>query len=162
MSNVKNFLKFLEKEGYPNPDVQVIAYIMDYDINDFLLDLREEIGEEGVIDFCKKAIEKLTGEKGLRVDLGGPNGNEYVYIHINPKYYDEDEDVNSIISNHGWGDSRVLGTNEEGEEEYMTIQQVIDDTDMGGWSDLDDLLDQIKEIANSVVYKNCGFHIWWE
>ena len=44
----------------------------------------------------------------------------------------------------------------------MTIQEVIDNTDMGGWSDLDELLDHIKEKANSIVYNNCGFYIWWE
>jgi len=162
MSEVNYFLKVLAVEGYPNPDLQSIAALMGYDNQDFLLDLKEEIGEQGVLDFCDKAIEKLTGDKGLRVDLDGPNGDEYVYIHIYPIYYSEDEDVNSIISNHGWGDSRVLGTNEEGEEEYMTIQQVIDNTDMGGWSELDELLDHIKDRANNIVYKNCGFHIWWE
>ena len=162
MSEVNYFLKVLSKEGYPNPDVQSIATLMGYDNNDFLLDLKEEIGEEGVLDFCEKAIEKLTGDKGLRVDLDGPNGDEYIYIHIYPLYYSEDEDANSIISNYGWGDSKVLSTNEDGEAEYMTIQEVIDNTDMGGWSELDELLDHIKDKTNNIVYKNCGFSIWWE
>ena len=73
MSEVNYFLKVLSKEGYPNPDVKSIAAMMDYNIELFLLDLKEEIGEEGVVDFCEKAIEKLTGKEGLRVDLDGPN-----------------------------------------------------------------------------------------
>lgn len=162
MSEVNYFLKVLSKEGYPNPDVKSIAAMMDYNIELFLLDLKEEIGEEGVVDFCEKAIEKLTGREGLRVDLDGPNGDEYCYVHIYPIYYHEDESENDVISKHGWGDSKILSTNEEGEGEYMTIQEVIDNTDMGGWSDLDELLDHIKEKAYNKVYQNCGFGIWWE
>jgi len=64
MSEVNYFLKVLSKEGYPNPDLKSIAVLMGYNNDDFLLDLKEEIGEEGVLDFCNKAIEKLTGDKG--------------------------------------------------------------------------------------------------
>ena len=162
MTNVDYFLSVLKKESYPNPDVLTISKLINYDIENFLKDLDEKIGEEGVVDFCKKTIEKLTGEKGLRVNLSEPNDDEYVYIHIYPKYYDEDESENSIISSHGWGQSRVLSTNEDGDVEYMTIQEVIDNTDMGGWSELAGLLDHIKDKANNIVFKNCGFYIYWQ
>lgn len=162
MGDLKSFLKVVSKFGYPNSELKSLALMAGYELDDFLVDMVNEVGENGVVDFCDKAIEKLTGKKGLRVDLDGPNGNEYVYIHIYPIYYSEDEDVNSIISNHKWGDSRVLSTNENGEEEYMTIQEVIDNTDMGGWSELDELLDHIKDKANNIVFKNCGFYIYWQ
>lgn len=162
MSEVTTFLKILKKEGYPNPNIQSIAKMIGYNSDYFLLDLKKEIGEQGVTDFCEKAIEKLTGKEGLRVDLDGPNGDEYVYIHIYPIFYDEDESENDIISNHGWGDSHLLGTNEDGVEQYMTIQELIDNTGMGEWSELDELLDHIKTKAYNKVYDNCGFGIWWQ
>lgn len=163
MSEVNYFLKVLSKEGYPNPDLLSIALMMGYNNDDFLLDLKEEIGEKGVIDFCNKAIEKLTGKEGLRVDLNGPNGDEYCYVHIYPIYYDEDESENDVISKLSWGDSKILSSDSEtGEEKYMTIQQIIDETDMGGWGDLDELLDDIKTKAYNKVFENCGFGIWWE
>ena len=162
MSNLKTFLKVLNKEGYPNPNTSTFAKYVNYDLEGFLYDLKEEIGENGVVDFCDKAIEKLTGKEGLRIDLDGPNGDEYVYIHIYPVFYDEDESENDVVSNHGWGDSHLLGTNEDGVEQYMTIQEIIDNTGMGEWSELDELLDHIKTKAYNKVYYNCGFGIWWQ
>lgn len=162
MSNVKTFLRALEKTGYPNPDVINIARMIGYDIDNFLRDLKGQIGEKGLIDFCDKAIEKITGEKGLKVDLDGPNGDEYVYVHVYPIYYDEGESEVDIISKSKWGESRVLSTNEDGKEEYLTIQEVIDNADMGEWGELDDLIDTIKGNAYNKIYSNCGFGIWWE
>lgn len=162
MSNLKTFLKVLNKEGYPNPNTSTFAKYVNYDLEGFLYDLKEEIGENGVVDFCDKAIEKLTGKEGLRIDLDGPNGDEYVYIHIYPIFYNEDESENDVVSNHGWGDSHLLGTNEDGVEQYMTIQEIIDNTGMGEWSELDELLDHIKTKAYNKVYYNCGFGIWWQ
>ena len=63
MSSLKLFLKTLEKEGYPNPSVQSIAQMVGYNLDDFLIDLKIEVGDKGVVDFCDKAIEKLSGEK---------------------------------------------------------------------------------------------------
>ncbi len=82
--NVSTFLKILTKYGYPNPSILAIANSVDYNLDYFLHDLKKEMGEDGVLAFCDRAIEKLTGEKGLRIDMGGPNGDEYVYIHIYP------------------------------------------------------------------------------
>ena len=160
--NVSTFLKILTKYGYPNPSVVAIANSVDYNLDYFLHDLKKEMGEDGVLAFCDRAIEKLTGEKGLRIDMGGPNGDEYVYIHIYPVFYDEDESENDVVSNHGWGESRLLGTDENGQEKYMTIEEIIDNTDMGGWSELDELLDEIKSQAYNKVYYSCGFGVWWQ
>ena len=38
MSDIKFFLRVLEKEGYPNPNLVSLANFVDYDLNDFLLD----------------------------------------------------------------------------------------------------------------------------
>lgn len=162
MTHLEYFLKVLAKEGYPNPSVDSIAKMLDYDLNDFLRDLKDVLGERGVTQFCEKAVHKLSGEKGIRVDLSGPNNDEFCYIHIYPIAYDEDESENDVISNHGWGESRILSTDPEtGEADYLTIQEVIENTDMGGWGELDELLDHIKSEAYNIVYNNCGFGIWW-
>lgn len=158
--NVKYFLKVLEKEGYPNPHVDSIAKMIDYNLDYFLMGLRGVVGEDGVVDFCRKAINKLQGEDGIRVDLGD---GEYCFIKIYPQYYDEDESENDVISKSSWGDSKILSTdNETGEETYKTIQEIIDDSDMGDWSELDELIDHIRMKAYNIVYYNCGFGVWWE
>ena len=162
MSDIKSFLEVCKRYGYPNPKLQTLADLSDYNLDGFLMDLKSKIGEKGVVDFCENTIKKLTGEKGLRVDLEGPKNDEYCYIHIYPIYYDEDESENDVISKSAWGESSILGTNEEGGTEYMTIQEVIDNTGMGEWSELDELLDHIKAKAYNKVFQNCGFGIWWE
>lgn len=159
---INQFLRVLEKVGYPNSSISSIANAVSYDLENFLSDLKNEIGEKGVVDFCDKAIEKLTGKEGLKVDLNGPNSDEFVYIHIFPIFYDEDESENDVISRSKWGKSNILGTTEDGDVEYMTIEEVIDSTGMGDWSELDELVDHIKEQAYAKVLNNCGFGIWWE
>ena len=158
MSELNIFLKVLNKFGYPNPNVINLARMSDYDLNKFLNDLFDEVGEDGVIDFCEKAINKLQGEDGLRVDLGG----EYCYIKIFPQYYDKGESETDIIVHSVWGDSKILSSDPvTGDEGYFTIQEIIDTTDMSGWSDLDELLDHIKGKAYNIVFQNCGFGVWW-
>jgi len=163
MSDVKTFLNLLTKAGYPSEKVHSVASLLDYDIDNFLSDLNDELGKKGVVEFCDKAIKKLSGKKGIRVDLEGPNGDEYCYVNIYPIYYDEEESKNDVISKSSWGESNILDMNPDtGEYHYVTIQTIIDNTDMSGWGDLDELLDNIKEKAYNIVYSNCGFGIWWE
>lgn len=163
MSDVKLFLRVLKTEGYPNPNIDSIAKMVSYDLDNFLLDLKNELGDEGVTDFCVRAIDKLQGEDGIRVNMDGPNGDEFCYIQIHPMFFDEEETENDIISRSSWGESRLLGVDEEtGEETYKTIQEIIDETDMGTWGEVDELLDDIKVKAYFIVYYNCGFGIWWE
>ena len=160
--NTTQFLKVLQKVGYPNPDIYSIAKAVNYNLDEFLYGLRASIGEQGVLDFCEKAIYKMTGDEGLKVHLDGPNGDEYVYVHIYPLFYDEDESENDIICNSAWGKSRILNTNEDGIEQYFTIEEIIDNADMGDWSELDDLIDTIKGNAYNKIHRNCGFGIWWQ
>ena len=161
MTSVNTFLKVLNKVGYPNRSIHSIAKAINYDIDRFLPDLKNEIGDEGVKDFCDKAIEKLTGEKGLNVSIGGPNNNEYCYIKIYPINYDEDESENDVICNWYWGDSKIFHIDEDGNTGYFTIQEIIDSTDMGNWGDLDEFLDDIRTDAYNIVDSKCGFGIWW-
>jgi len=162
MSDIKSFLKICKTYGYPNPKLSSLADMADYNLENFLLDLKGELGEKGVVDFCGKAIKKLGGDEGIRVDLG-EQSSEYCYIKIYPIDYDEDESENDVISKSSWGESKILNIDPDtGEPDYVTIQTIIDNTDMGSWGELDELLDHIKEQANNIVFQNCGFSIWWE
>ena len=159
MTDVNIFLRVIQKEGYPNPNLHSIARMVDYNLENFLVDLKEEIGEDGVKDFCDKAIEKISAEDGIKIEL---DPDEFVYLHVYPLFYDEDESENDVVSNYEWGKSRLLSSDEDGKEYYTTIEQIIDDTDMGGWSELDELLDHIKMKAYNHINQLCGFGVWWE
>ena len=168
MSDIKSFLKICKTYGYPNPKLLSLADMSGYDIDYLLLDLKNELGEKAVVDFCDNAIVKLGAEEGIRAGLGGPKNDEFCYVKIFPLYYDEDESENSVISKYEWGKSKILtmdwaqGVNEPGTEKYVTIEELIDNTSMGEWSELDEFLDSIKEEVNLKVFENCGFNIFWE
>ena len=170
MSEVNYFLRVLKGEGYPNPNIETIAKMVGYNLEYFLYDLSKEIGSDGVTDFCDKAIEKLSGDEGIKVELApiGQDEYEFCYVKIYPLHYDYEESENEIISKSEFGDSKIMlsdypeGFGNEKVEKFYTIQQIIDDSDMGEWDVVDDLLDHIKEKVNNIVFQNCGFGIWWE
>jgi hypothetical protein len=33
---------------------------------------------------------------------------------------------------------------------------------MGDWADFDEMVDDIREECNKLVFNNCGFGIWWD
>ena len=161
MSDVKLFLRVLQTEGYPNPNIVSIAKMVGYHLDDFLLDLKHELGDEGVTDFCVRAIDKLQGEDGVRVELSNPE--EFCYVHVIPLFFDEDETENDIICQSTWGESRLISTDmETGEETYKTIHEIIEETDFSTWSELDELIEDIQINTSNIVYNNCGFGLWWQ
>ena len=159
MSELKSFLRVLKNYGYPNPKMRRLADMAGYNLDNFLLDLKQEIGREGVKEFCEKAITKISGKQGIKVDLGL---GEFCFIHVYPIYYDEIESEYCIFSNAKWGDSKILFVDDEGRNSYTTIEKIIDDVGIGEWGDLDELIDGIKSHADEYVYNNCGFCIGWQ
>jgi hypothetical protein len=67
MSELNKFLKVMNKMGYPNPNTKSIARSMDYDLDEFLPNLVEEVGEERAEEFTENALSKLN-EDGKFVD----------------------------------------------------------------------------------------------
>ena len=161
MSNLKTFLKVLNKFGYPNEDVPNIATMSGYDLDDFLPDLVDEVGQDKADEFVLNAISKISSNKGIRVNLFEDSGDgEYAYFIIHSAYIDLENDISTVLVNWSFGDSKILTTDEDGKEAYKTIHQIFDDVGMGEWSEYDELEDSIKESCNAVVYKKCGFGIW--
>lgn len=161
MSRVNSFLKVLNKFGYPNPDLVSIANMVDYNLEQFLIELKEEIGEDGVLDFCRKAISKLQGEDGMRVDLE-TDGKEFVVVKIQVNNYDERESENDVLASYKILESKILTTDVNGNETYKTIEQINDELDMGEWSEYDEMIDHITMKIYNYVFSRCGFGLWWE
>lgn len=157
MNNFETFLQVLKKTGYPNPKIISIANMVGYDLDSFLDDLEKKGGEKGVVKFCQAAVEKITPSKGLLI-YENKNFGEFVYMYVKPEHYDH-EISNKIESTLKWGDSRLLFKNEDGEENLITIQELIDEADMGEWGELSDFLDELEERASNLVYENCGFGV---
>ena len=163
MSNLNRFLKVLNKVGYPNPDLDSIVRMTDYNLEDFLPDLVDEVGEEGADDFIERAIDKVYNDgKGIRVILNDGDYGEYVYIKLENPHVSLENDETTVLSRWSWGDTKILSTGEDGEETYKTMEEIFDETDMGDWAEYEELVEYIKTNCNDFMYRNCGFGIWWD
>ena len=159
MTTVNTFLKVIKKMGYPNPNIQTIADASDYNLQEFLFDLKKEIGEDGVLDFCNKAIEKLSGKNGIMVNLE-TDGQEYVVVEVKPEFYDEDESENDIIVTLTILDSKIITSDGIGRDVYKTLPEIQDDLGLGDWGDYDEMMDHIKMKVYNYIFSRCGFGIW--
>jgi len=162
MSNLKTFLKVLSKVGYPNPDTESIAKMVDYNLEDFLPDLVAELGQEKADEFTEKAINKMSTPKGIKVTNIYDYPEQYAYIDVYNPRLDLENDETTVLCDWSWGDTKLLSQDDDENETYKTIEEIGDEVGMGEWADYDDLVDEIREDCNKLVFKNCGFGIWWD
>ena len=161
MTDLKRFLNVLTKVGYPNSDIVSIAKVVDYNLENFLPDLVEEIGQEKADEFTEKALKKMSTPEGIKIqDLDDPQ--QYAYIKLLNPRLDLDNDETTVLCDWSWGDTNILLIDDDGSESYRTIQEIADKMGMGEWADFDEMVDDIREDCNQLVYKNCGFGIWWD
>lgn len=161
MTDLKRFLNVLTKVGYPNSDIVSIAKVVDYNLENFLPDLVEEIGQEKADEFTEKALKKISTPEGIKIqDLDDPK--QYAYINLLNPRLDLDNDETTVLCDWSWGDTNIYFRDDDGNESYRTIQEIADEVGMGDWSDFDTMVDDIREDCNQLVFKNCGFGIWWD
>jgi hypothetical protein len=161
MTQLNIFLKVLSKVGYPNPNIHSIAKMIDYNLEEFLPDLVAEIGEEKADEFTEKALNKMSTSDGIKVqDKDDPE--QYAYIIIHNSRLDLENDETTVLCNWSWGETKILHQDDDGTETYKTIQEIGEDLGMGEWADYDEFVDNIKEDCSQLVYRNCGFGIWWD
>jgi len=161
MSDLVPFLKLLTKVGYPNPEIQTIARMADYNLEEFLPDLVAELGEEKADEFTQKALNKMSTSDGIRIqDKDDPE--QYAYIKIYNPRLDLDNDETTVLCDWSWGHTNLYSQDDDVGGTYKTIEDIGEDVGMGDWADYDEMVDDIREDCNKLVYKNCGFGIWWD
>jgi len=161
MTDLKRFLNILTKIGYPNPDIVSIAKAVGYDLENFLPDLVDEIGQEKADEFTEKALKKMSTSEGIKIqDSDDPK--QYAYIKLLNPRLDLDNDETTVLCDWSWGDTNIYFRDDDGNESYRTIQEIADEVGLGDWSDFDTMVDDIREDCNRLVFNNCGFGIWWD
>ena len=162
MSELNKFLKVMTKMGYPNPNTMSIARSMDYDLDEFLIDLVGEVGEERADEFTEKALSKLSEDgKGIRVPLDDENHN-YIYLEIHQSRINLDETEDSVLIDWSWGDNVLTGVDENGEEYDTNMDEIYNNMGMGEWGEFDEMLDNIRDECYDFIRENCGFGIWFD
>ena len=162
MSNLKTFLNVLSKSGgYPNPDIQSIAKMIGYDLDELLKDLVKEIGEDKANEFVQKAVQKMSKGDGVKMqDLDDPE--QFANIHLIDPHIDLTNDETTVLSDWSWGDTNIFFKDDDGNDSYKTIEEISDEVGMGDWADFDEMVEEIREECNQLFYKNCVFGIWWD
>jgi hypothetical protein len=159
MTNINTFLKVLSKVGYPNPRLVTLAEMSDYDLDNFLLDLNDKLGEKKLLDFVENALSKISTDKGIKVET--PETGEYVFFDIKPQYFDEDESDTDFMIEYSITDSKILWNDGDGNETFKSVSEINNDLDFSEWTEYDEMLDFFKMKAYNKIFQNCGFGVWW-
>lgn len=161
MSDLNRFLKVLNRMGYPNPNVIDLAKMSDYDLDELLTDLVDEVGEDKANEFTSNAISRISSKEGIKVTWDD-SPEEYAYIKIDDSHISLENDSTTVLARWSWGNTNLLTTDEDGNESYQTIEEIGENIGMGEWSEYDDMVDNIKGECSNFIYDNCGFGIWWD
>jgi hypothetical protein len=162
MNDLNRFLKVMTKMGYPNPNTVSIARSMDYDLDNLIPDLVEEVGEIKADEFTERALSKLNKDgKGIRVPLDDKNHN-YIYLEIHQSRINLDETEDAVLIDWSWGDNVLTGVDENGEEYDSNMDEIYENIGMGEWGEFDEMIDNIRDECYDYIRNNCGFGIWFD
>lgn len=154
MNNLNIFLKSLTRIQYPGPTVSSVASFCDYDLNNFLLDLVKEIGEEKTWEFIEHGVNKfLREDKTYKLDISDLTpGPSYIVLSIElTKEYDS----NSVFYKWETIDSKITDT----EGNSITFQEIFNDLDFSEHSNWDEFVDAIFGKFADVSKENLGYYL---
>jgi hypothetical protein len=163
MSNLKLFLKALQRSGYPNSktNVTTIAKAADYDLDFFLTDLLKELGSKKTKEFVNKTFSSLgANSHGIEIDLSDRVGEtgSYIYLIINGFDFAEgDGEFEEVWIHYTWGPNELIHDGES-----KTLEDIYDDVDLGTMGEYDDLMDDIQYECISQIFKKTGLIIHFD
>jgi hypothetical protein len=157
MSDFKVFMKVIEKDGYPNPNLVSIAHAVSYDLSEFLSDMQDSIGLEKTQIFVDKALDKFLGhDKTIMVDVTDENfGPSFVVYKIEYYDYDPEETSDGVYCRADILDSQLM----QPDGEMKNIEEIRDEAGMD-YSGLDEYEESLFSALNDKVYGNCGFYLY--
>jgi hypothetical protein len=164
MSDLKTFLKVVQKLGYPNPSPNslVIANSINYNLNNFIEDLTIEVGQERANEFVNKTFSSLgaTYSPGIKIDLSDRVGEtgSYVYLIINGfDFVEGDDEFKEVWIHYTWGDSKLID-----DEGPKTLDDIYDEVDLGTMGEYDELIDDIQSECIHQIFKKTGLIIHFD
>jgi hypothetical protein len=157
MKDFNLLLKYFKKIGYPNKNLISLFKSLDYDADNFLPDLVENLGIDSADEFVQKTIDKLNTPQGIKIDLSDEGYPEsYIYLIIRNFYIDLNESEDAILITYSWGDGMFMHPDEG---RLYTKEELYQDTDTQEWSDM---LDMFEGAGSHFFFNNCGYWLWYE
>lgn len=161
MSQLKSFLKVLEKYNYPNSKVDVprLARLSGYNLSSFVEDLEGTIGTQKTFDFIQNTFSKigLTHDPGLRINLDDYAGDKgsYVYLIVNDFDIIESPEGPEVWLNYSYGDNSIIHDGKS-----QTIEDMYEDVGLGDLGDWDEFLDVLGDACSHQLHDKTGFNIY--
>lgn len=161
MSQLKSFLKVLEKYNYPNSKVDVprLARLSGYNLSSFVEDLEGTIGTQKTFDFIQNTFSKigLTHDPGLRINLDDYAGDigSYVYLIVNDFDIIESPEGPEVWLNYSYGDNSIIH-----DGEAQTIEDMYEDVGLGDLGEWDEFLDVLGDACSHQLHDKTGFNIY--
>lgn len=161
MSELKSFLKVLEKYNYPNSKVDVprLARLSGYNLSSFVEDLEGTIGTQKTFDFIQNTFSKigLTHDPGLRINLHDYAGDEgsYLYLVVNDFDIIESPEGPEVWLNYSYGDNSIIH-----DGEAQTIEDMYEDVGLGDLGEWDEFLDVLGDACSHQLHDKTGFNIY--
>ena len=161
MSELKSFLKVLEKYNYPNSNVDVprLARLSGYNLSSFVEDLEGAIGTQKTFDFIQNTFSKLglTHNPGVRINLDNYAGDKgsYVYLIVNDFDIHQYLDGSQVSINYSYGDNSIINNGEA-----QTIEDMYEDVGLGDLGDWDEFLDVLGDACSHQLHDKTGFNIY--
>lgn len=161
MSQLKSFLKVLEKYNYPNSKVDVprLARLSGYNLSSFVEDLEGTIGTQKTFDFIQNTFSKigLTHDPGLRINLDDYAGDigSYVYLIVNDFDIIESPEGPEVWLNYSYGDNSIIHDGKS-----QTIEDMYEDVGLGDLGEWDEFLDVLGDACSHQLHDKTGFNIY--
>ena len=161
MSELKSFLKVLEKYNYPNSKVDVprLARLSGYNLSSFVEDLEGTIGTQKTFDFIQNTFSKigLTHDPGLRINLDDYAGDigSYVYLIVNDFDIIESPEGPEVWLNYSYGDNSIIHDGKS-----RTIPDMYEDVGLGDLGEWDEFLDVLGDACSHQLHDKTGFNIY--
>lgn len=157
MSDLTQFLKTVQKLGYPNPRILSIAKHVDYNLDYFISDLVESIGVDKSEEFGMNALKKLLGDDlTIKIDISDlAFGPSYAVFQVDGIYYDDDEYDDVFMVNLNVIESKIVEENGS----VSDLDTMRNEVDFSDWTDWSGFEDSIMDEFLNFVYNNCGFHL---
>ena len=172
MSDLKMFLKALQRSNYPKSEISVhkIAQAVDYDLKNFLSDLYETLGKEKTEEFIQNVFYKLGAsyDPGVEIDLSGDVGYTGSYIFLTIKEFNvmwEEWEEDEVWIHYSFGANEIFVNDDEDEDGGIvgkTLDEIYDDVDMGGLGEFSELIDEIQYAIGNSIYNKTGFIIHFD
>lgn len=160
MTNLKTFLKILEKIGYPSTSTYAttVAKMVNYPLGThFLKDLLDEVGSDKTFEFVENTFSKLgvMSSPGLKIDLSNTVGEtgSYMYLIIHRfNLAHREDDTLEVWVNYSFGKHQLI---HDGEIE--TLDDIYKDVGLGEMGEWDDLFNSITEECIDYLFLTTGF-----